>query len=163
MSSQSDPTGHSQSVSPTPTTLRWIGVGAAPAIEGIQSVTFDPDTTEASEGAPEWLVTNGLGGYASGTMRGLMTRRFHGYLVAALPAPHGRTMMLNQLRMTIFTDEGRARLSEEQDPDGAGEPLAVLRDFRLELGLPVWTIEHQGHVIEKRLMMLHRQHCINDV
>jgi hypothetical protein len=50
----------SQEHGPAPTTLRWIGVGAAPTIEGIQSVTFDPDTAAAaSEGAPEWLVTNG--------------------------------------------------------------------------------------------------------
>jgi hypothetical protein len=54
-----------------PTTLRWIGLGASPSIEGIQCVTVDPDTNLASEGAPEWLVTNGLGGYASGTGEGL--------------------------------------------------------------------------------------------
>ena len=45
----------------------------------------------------EWLVTNGLGGYASGTLSGVITRRYHGYLVAALPAPFGRVMMLNEL------------------------------------------------------------------
>ena len=45
----------------------------------------------------EWLVTNGLGGYASGTLSGVITRRYHGYLVAALPAPFGRIMMLNEL------------------------------------------------------------------
>jgi hypothetical protein len=41
----------------------------------------------------EWLVTNGLGGYASGTVADLITRRFHGYLIAALPAPLGRMMI----------------------------------------------------------------------
>ncbi|HKC85328.1 MAG TPA: glycogen debranching enzyme N-terminal domain-containing protein, partial [Blastocatellia bacterium] len=45
----------------------------------------------------EWLVTNGLGGYASGTIAGVVTRRFHGLLIAALPAPLGRTMMFNHL------------------------------------------------------------------
>ena len=45
----------------------------------------------------EWLVTNGLGGYASGTLSGVITRRYHGYLVAALSAPFGRIMMLNHL------------------------------------------------------------------
>ncbi|HYR91010.1 MAG TPA: amylo-alpha-1,6-glucosidase [Terriglobia bacterium] len=142
------------------TTLRWIGVGAQPTIEGIQSTTVDPDTQLASEGAPEWLVTNGLGGYASGTMTGLVTRRFHGYLVAALPAPRGRTMMLNHLRVIISTDEGRAQLSEQPDPDGAGAPLATLREFRLELGIPVWTYEHHGHVIETRVIMPHRQNTV---
>src|SRR5207244_4496072 len=45
----------------------------------------------------EWLVTNGLGGYASGTIAGAATRRYHGLLIAALPAPLGRLMMFNQL------------------------------------------------------------------
>ena len=45
----------------------------------------------------EWLVTNGLGGYASGTVAGVTTRRYHGLLVAALPAPLGRVVMLNHL------------------------------------------------------------------
>src|SRR5262245_16729960 len=45
----------------------------------------------------EWLVTNGLGGYSSGTVSGAATRRYHGLLIAALPAPLGRVMMLNHL------------------------------------------------------------------
>src|ERR1022692_4180447 len=45
----------------------------------------------------EWLVTNGLGGYASGTVTGAITRRYHGLLIAALPNPLGRMMMLNGL------------------------------------------------------------------
>jgi len=159
MSSQRDQARTSPLRPATPTRLRWIGVGA-PAVEGIQSVTVDPDSDFASEGAPEWLVTNGLGGYASGTMTGLVTRRFHGYLVAALPAPRGRTMMLNHLRTIISTDQGRARLTEQPDPEGIREPLATLREFRLELGLPVWTFEHQGNVIEVRIMMPHRQNTV---
>src|SRR5262249_640743 len=43
----------------------------------------------------EWLVTNGLGGYASGTVTGSITRRYHGLLISALPNPLGRMMMLN--------------------------------------------------------------------
>src|SRR2546421_13044580 len=45
----------------------------------------------------EWLVTNGLGGYASGTGAGILTRRDHGMLVASLPAPLGRMVRLNHL------------------------------------------------------------------
>src|SRR5499427_9871797 len=158
MSSQRDSVRVNQQRA-APTTLRWIGL-SLPSVEGIQSVTVDPDTDLASEGAPEWLVTNGLGGYASGTMTGLVTRRFHGYLVAALPAPRGRTMMLNHVRAIISTDQGRARLTEQPDPQGIGEPLASLREFRLELGLPVWTFEHQGNVIEARVFMPHRQNTV---
>src|SRR5947209_8585868 len=54
----------------------------------------------------EWLVTNGLGGYASGTVSGASTRRYHGLLVSALPAPHGRTMMLNYLAERVKLADG---------------------------------------------------------
>jgi predicted glycogen debranching enzyme len=105
-------------------------------------------------------VTNGLGGYASGTVTGPATRRFHGYLVAALPAPRGRTMMLNQLDVIMVTDGERVRLSIPPDRAGEGESRAKLLDFRLDLGLPVWRFEHHGHVIEKRIMMPHRQNTV---
>src|SRR5207248_11414025 len=49
----------------------------------------------------EWLVTNGLGGYASGTVVGLASRRYPGVLIAALPAPLGRQVMLNHLSELI--------------------------------------------------------------
>ncbi len=64
------------------TKVEWIGIGAPSIYEGIQEVTVNPDAQVATEGAPEWLVTNGLGGYACGTMSGMVTRRFHGYLIA---------------------------------------------------------------------------------
>ena len=143
------------------TTLRWIGIGAPSPLEEAQSVTVDPDALKGSEAAPEWLVTNGLGGYASGTVTGLVTRRFHGFLVAALPAPRGRTMMLNNLRGIVHTETGDVRLAEQPDPEHAGEPLATLREFRLDLGIPVWTFEHDGHVIELRIIMPHRQNTVH--
>src|SRR5262245_58782283 len=141
MSSQPDPRRRSSSHVGAPTTLRWIGVGAPSTIEGIQCVTVDPDTIIASEGAPEWLVTNGLGGYASGTMTGLVTRRFHGFLVAALPAPRGRTMMLNHVRAIMCSDKGRALLLVKPDAEGTSGRLAKQRGVRSALGLPVWTFE----------------------
>src|SRR5262245_8627702 len=42
----------------------------------------------------EWLVTNGIGGFASGTVAGLLTRRYHGMLIAALKPPLGRTLLV---------------------------------------------------------------------
>ncbi len=54
----------------------------------------------------EWLVTNGLGGYASGTLAGAATRRYHGLLVAALPAPLGRVMMLNHMSEELRLPDG---------------------------------------------------------
>src|SRR5688572_11967474 len=55
----------------------------------------------------EWLVTNGLGGYATGTLGGALTRRYDGLLVAALPTPFGRTVMLNGLWEQIRFPDGR--------------------------------------------------------
>jgi len=52
----------------------------------------------------EWLVTNGIGGYASGTMAGLLTRRYHGLLIAALKPPLGRTLLLTKLDETAAYD-----------------------------------------------------------
>ena len=49
----------------------------------------------------EWLVTNGIGGYASGTVAGVLTRRYHGLLIAALKPPLGRTLMLTKLDETV--------------------------------------------------------------
>src|SRR5947209_17279780 len=64
------------------------------------------DKTPSRQGIySEWLLTNGLGGYASGTAGGINTRRFHGWLIAALPAPHGRTMMVNYLRERFYMGE----------------------------------------------------------
>src|SRR6267142_873775 len=55
----------------------------------------------------EWLVTNGLGGYASGTISGTVTWRYHGLLIAALPAPFGRMVMLNHLTESLRCPGGR--------------------------------------------------------
>ena len=63
----------------------------------------------------EWLVTNGLGGYASGTLCGTATRRYHGLLVAALPAPLGRIMMLNHLSERLkLPDRTRVELGGDR-------------------------------------------------
>ena len=51
---------------------------------------------EAAE-AREWLVTNGLGGYACGTIAGTLTRRYHGLLIAALPPPWNRTLLVSKI------------------------------------------------------------------
>src|SRR5204863_1693112 len=106
----------------------------------------------------EWLVTNGLGGYASGTVAGVITRRYHGLLIAALAAPLGRTVMLShvaeQLRLADGRQieiGGRERYAQASDAEGTGYLVA----FRLEAGLPVWRYDVEGIVIEKRLFLPH--------
>ena len=108
----------------------------------------------------EWLVTNGLGGYASGTLSGALTRRYHAYLVAALPTPFGRTVMLNYVWERIRYPNGRVvSLHNLIDTPGGKEFDAGrwLSSFRLEAGLPVWTFDVENVRIEKRVLMPHLQ------
>src|SRR6185436_5608431 len=80
--------------------------GGAPAI--VRRVPFSGEGSAPPEVLVdrEWLVTNGLGGYASGTILGAITRRYHGLLIAALSAPLGRVVMLNQLSEELSMPDG---------------------------------------------------------
>lgn len=112
----------------------------------------------------EWLVTNGLGGYAAGTVTGPPTRRYHGVLIAALAAPLGRTMTICHLTEQIrLPDDARVRicfLDRHGQPLGM-ESLEPLEEFRLEAGMPVWTYRIPGGLLEKRLVMLHLQNTVH--
>ena len=112
----------------------------------------------------EWLVTNGLGGYASGTVCGVPTRRFHGLLVAALPAPHGRTMMLNDVAEEVYLPDGSCHRLGGEEHEVTSAPLAgtqYLREFRLDAGLPVWVFGIDPLVIEKRVVLPFRQNTVH--
>ncbi|MFL6195324.1 MAG: amylo-alpha-1,6-glucosidase [Thermoanaerobaculia bacterium] len=112
----------------------------------------------------EWLVSNGLGGYASGTLAGIPTRRYHGLLVAAMPAPLGRALMLGQVEEVLrLPDSTIVGLGGEQragrSPSAPG--TRYLREFRLEWGLPVWTYEVHGFRLEKRVFLAHLQNTVH--
>jgi len=112
----------------------------------------------------EWLITNGLGGYGSGTISGMVTRRYHGVLVAALPAPFGRVVMLNHLSEYLRLSEDRRVLigGEETRSEGEdGTQEHYVREFRLEHGLPVWVFEAWGYTIEKRMLLIHGQNTVH--
>src|SRR5262245_28929763 len=111
----------------------------------------------------EWLVTNGLGGYASGTVAGVATRRYHGMLVAALPNPLGRTVMLSHLGERAVLPDGTATyLGGEERVAGKLDPEVAKRvkSFSLVAGLPVWRYELDGVEIEKRVYMPYRQNTV---
>jgi predicted glycogen debranching enzyme len=110
----------------------------------------------------EWLVTNGLGGYASGSIAGVATRRYHGLLIAALPTPVGRTVMLSHLGEWVrLPDRRMIRLAGEERPGRALELPEVLTEFRLEMGLPVWTYHVGDAVIEKRIVLPYGQNTVH--
>ena len=110
----------------------------------------------------EWLVTNGIGGYASGTIAGVATRRYHGLLIAALPNPLGRSMMFNHLSEQVRLPDGTVHRFGSAEQGGALEMGAArhLIEFKLELGLPVWTFAVGGLVLEKRLLMTYLQNSV---
>jgi predicted glycogen debranching enzyme len=125
----------------------------------------DPDAAEIESLLQrEWLVTNGLGGYACGTVGGVLTRRFHGMLIAALPAPWGRRMMLNYLAEQLrFPDGSVVQLGGEERVNSrlAGRTRNYLTEFRLEVGLPIWTYKVNGITLEKRLLLPNRQNTVH--
>jgi predicted glycogen debranching enzyme len=112
----------------------------------------------------EWLVTNGLGGYASGTVSTLITRRYHGLLIAALPAPLGRMNMLSHLYERLGLPGGSVAVTTAGwEASGTGKPaeLLDLAEFRLENGLPVWRYELGELVLEKGLLLPYRQNTVH--
>src|SRR6185436_15508583 len=99
----------------------------------------------------EWLVTNGLGGYASGTISGIVTWRYHGLLIAGLPAPYGRVVMLNHLAEYLrFADDHVIQIGGEEpcQPEDVTEAGHCLTEFRLENQMPIWRYAVEGLVIE---------------
>ncbi len=109
----------------------------------------------------EWLVTNGIGGFASGTIAGMLTRRYHGLLMAALQLPLGRTLLLAKLDETAVYD-GITSPSSQYHPlftnrwaNGDVEPCGhyYLNRFHLEGTTPVWTYAIANALLEKRIWM----------
>src|SRR5262249_54886908 len=106
---------------------------------------------------------NGLGGYASGTVSGVITRRYHGLLIAALPAPLGRIVMLSTVAEQLTLGDGReveigGRERSGDAPDARG--TGYLTEFRLEGGLPRLRHDVEGLVIEERLFLSHMQNTM---
>ncbi len=116
------------------------------------------DRSQAS--TREWLVTNGMGGYASGTVAGLLTRRYHGLLVAALQPPLGRTLMLAKLDETAIYNDREYALHTNRWADAADRGRTIsphgyrqIESFRLEGSIPTWHFALGDARLEKRIWM----------
>jgi predicted glycogen debranching enzyme len=103
----------------------------------------------------EWLVTNGIGGYASGTIAGSQTRRYHGLLVAALQPPVGRTQLVSAIDEIVHYAGEDYSLATHRWASGAVDPkgFLLLEDFHLEGSTPVWTYALSDALLEKRVWM----------
>jgi predicted glycogen debranching enzyme len=107
--------------------------------------------------AREWLVTNGLGGFACGTVAQANTRRYHGLLITALAPPVERTLMVAKLDVTVRYQERDFELACNEYADGTIAPhgFARLTTFQLEDGIPVWTYALGAARLEQRIWMAH--------
>ena len=103
----------------------------------------------------EWLVTNGIGGYASGTVAGSQTRRYHGMLVAALQPPLGRTQLVSAIDEIVHYAGADFPLATHRWASGDIDPqgFLFLEDFHLEGSTPVWTYALADALLEKRVWM----------
>ena len=105
----------------------------------------------------EWLVTNGIGGYASGTIALSLTRRYHGLLIAALKPPVARTLLLSKLDEIVEYNEQVYDLATNHWADGTVAPQGYLNieSFQLEGRIPLWNFVFADGLLEKRIWMPH--------
>jgi predicted glycogen debranching enzyme len=105
----------------------------------------------------EWLVTNGIGGFASGTVSGNLTRRYHGLLVAALQPPVGRMQLVAKLDEAAHYDAADYALGTNLWASGVIEPQGYvhIENFRLDGTAPVWRFAISDALLEKRVWMSH--------
>jgi len=119
-------------------------------------IQFEKETCADLDAAlrREWLETNGIGGYASSTIIGLNTRRYHGLLTAVTKPPVGRFVLLSKLEETLFIDGQAFDLSANRYPRVVHpQGFRYLKQFRLD-PFPVFTYEIEAIEIEKSVFMI---------
>ncbi|MHA7630006.1 amylo-alpha-1,6-glucosidase [Corallococcus sp. M7] len=109
----------------------------------------------------EWLLTNGRGGYASGTVVGCNTRRYHGLFIPTLEKL-GRTVLMARLEETALVDGERYRLTSEEHDDGTTleDGARHLRHFHLEGLIPVWEYAVGRARLRRRCVMVHGEDTV---
>nr|WP_238454280.1 glycogen debranching enzyme N-terminal domain-containing protein [Micromonospora sp. ATA51] len=111
----------------------------------------------------EWLLPDGRGGYAMGTVSGLRTRRYHGLLVAAGETPATRRMGLVSLDPAVTLPSGaRVRLGAHEWASGDVDPrgFELLEQFALVDGVPRWRWRIGDVVIEREIAMAYGRSCV---
>ena len=110
----------------------------------------------------EWLVTNGLGGYASASLSGANTRRYHGLLVPAFSPPLGRAVLLSKVEEEVRVEDQLYQLSANKYPSVV-QPQGF-RHLQRFTTRPVPTFTYQFHedtvVLEKRVWMAHARNTV---
>jgi predicted glycogen debranching enzyme len=125
--------------------------------EHLPFLNFGRDVCANIEAADsrEWLVTNGIGGFASGTISGILTRRYHGLLIAACKPPLDRKLLLTKLDETATYEGETIQLFANRWADGSVDPTGFnhIEQFHLDGTMPVWTFAFADALLEKRVWM----------
>jgi len=113
----------------------------------------------------EWLVADGLGGYAMGTVAGLRTRRYHGLLVVAAGGPSARMLGLAALDPVLVVGDVRCRLATHEWSSGAVDPRGheLLVSFVLDRGVPRWRWQVGDVILEREVAMAHGRSAVGIV
>jgi predicted glycogen debranching enzyme len=167
---ESQSTGEGHVVAPPPKSLgksvraqrKKAAAGSERAVASLSAnIKFGREVCgnlDAAE-AREWIVTNGVGGFASGTIAGCATRRYHGLLIAALQPPVGRTLLVSGLDEIVRYSGAEYSLATHQWAGQVVDPKGFLNieSFRLDGMTPVWTYALADALLEKRVWMRHGQ------
>jgi predicted glycogen debranching enzyme len=126
------------------------------------SFPWQPDRSPAFLREREWLVTNGLGGYASGTLLGWATRKYHGLFVPNLPSPHGRTVVIPRLDEEIQMQDRGILLGGALYAGGQeeGHVHLYLKEFNHAWQSPTWIFQINDRVLEKTILMPFGQNTV---
>jgi predicted glycogen debranching enzyme len=131
------------------------------------SVAFGPQTCGTLDEAAtrEWLVADGVGGYAMGTVSGLRTRRYHGLLVPAVGGPAARMLGLVSLEPVLLIGDARFELATDEWSAGVINPRGheFLATFDLEDGVPRWRWQIGSVVLERELAMTYGRPAVGVV
>lgn len=108
----------------------------------------------------EWLITNGLSGYACGSASGIPMRKYHGLLIASLKPPYGRCVMLNFIEDTlILSDKRELALTQVRTRENMNIVFPKI-EFRMEANLPIWSYYFENIHLEKRIWLAHGQNTV---
>jgi predicted glycogen debranching enzyme len=120
-------------------------------------IAFGPEICgdPAAAGEREWLVTDGLGGYACGTVSGCLTRSYHGLLITARHPPVDRRLLVSRLEEAVAYADQTFALSTIRWADGRMEPRGHrwIESFALEGTVPRWRYRLADALLEKRIWM----------
>ena len=128
-----------------------------PVVQLDRSICSDLDESSSRE----WWLTNGIGGYASGTLSGILNRRYHGLLVAPFHPPLGRYLLMAKADAVLIDGEKETPLHSNRWGGAVVEPQGYhyIDSFSLEEGTAVWRFVVDDLKIEQRIWMEHGQNC----